>query len=41
MGWAGLQTGQLAGHEWSSHWESLGYVKLSDLVMQTTLVTPI
>jgi hypothetical protein len=37
--WAGLQTGQLSGHEWRSHWASLGYVKLSEFVIQMALVT--
>jgi hypothetical protein len=41
MGWAGLQTGHLSGHKWSSHWASLGYVKLSEFVIQMALVTTI
>jgi hypothetical protein len=28
MGWARLQTRHLLGQKWSSHWETLGYVKL-------------
>jgi hypothetical protein len=29
MEWAGWETGNLSCHEWSSHWSSLGHVKLS------------
>jgi hypothetical protein len=41
MGWAGLETGHLSSHEWSSHWASLGYVKLSEFVIQMALVTTV
>jgi hypothetical protein len=41
MGWAGLQTGHLSGHEWISHWASSGYVKFSEFVIQMALVTTV
>jgi hypothetical protein len=39
MGWAGLQTGHLPGHEWSSHSAFLGHVKFSEFVIQMSRVT--
>jgi hypothetical protein len=41
MGLAGAEIEHLSGHEWSSHWASLEYVKLSEFVVQIALVTTV
>lgn len=41
MGWAGLETGHLSGHKWSSYWASLGYAKLSEFIIRMALGTTV